>query len=475
MGMAIFSQNFQKGTCTSILDGISDPIIVIDREYNLVYSNKAAQDRSGTAGTAGEKCYTVLHGKNSPCSPCPCLHAFQSGKPYRTIRKARSLEGDSSVMEFRAYPIFDEAGEVVRMIEVMHEALPPPERFDIAVEEMRPEQRELDRDRLTSFCGMIGRSKKMKALFQMISLVSASNVTILIYGESGTGKELVARAIHKSSPRSHQPFVAIDCGALPETLLESELFGHVKGSFTGAIQNKKGLFEEAEGGTLFLDEIGDTSLAFQSKLLRVLQEGEVRPVGGNRNVKVNVRVVAATNKPLKEAIEKKAFREDLYYRLAVMPIAIPPLRERPDDILVLVKHFIQKYAAQYDKGPMVFSSDAIDVLIRSPWKGNVRELENVVARAILVSPTAEIASASLLMDVEATSMMESRDPPLSVTRQETVSKVERETIVHAIQKTNGNKSLAARALGISRASLYNKLKRYHIEELNANLSNPKPV
>ncbi|MDC4206577.1 MAG: sigma-54 factor interaction domain-containing protein [Candidatus Manganitrophus sp.] len=171
---------------------------------------------------------------------------------------------------------------------------------------------------------MIGGSKKIKALFQMIRLIAPSNATILIYGESGTGKELVAKAIHQSSPRRDRPFIAIDCGALPETLLESELFGHVKGAFTGAIQNKKGLFEEAEGGTLFLDEIADTSLAFQSKLLRVLQEGEARPVGGNRSIKVNVRVVAATNKPLKEAIARKNFREDLYYRLAVMPIVIPP-------------------------------------------------------------------------------------------------------------------------------------------------------
>ena len=280
--------------------------------------------------------------------------------------------------------------------------------------------------------------------------------------------------VAKCSARQNRKFIPVDCGALPEALLESELFGHVKGAFTGAIQNKKGLFEEAEGGTLFLDEIGDTSLAFQSKLLRGLQEGEIRPVGGNQRVKVNVRVVAATNKLLKEAVSKKMFREDLYYRLAVMPIVIPPLRERLDDVLPLARHFVQKYADQNGKSEARLSEDAVDLLLRLPWRGNIRELENVIERAVLVSPGSLIAAESLLIEEgmvvpnDTVSTSYSNHPalptvPLFVAIDKIRSRAECERITHAIQKNNGNKSSAARFLGISRASLYNKLKRYKIE------------
>ncbi|MFQ5779768.1 MAG: sigma-54 interaction domain-containing protein, partial [Nitrospiria bacterium] len=345
----------QNGLCRTILNGISDPIIVIKEDYTVDYANKATLgDRE--CNFAGEKCYALLLGRKTPCDPCPCMEAFKTGKPYCIIRKNETRDGQPTLKEFRAYPIFEPEGGITRAIEIIQDSAPH-EKGTIAENGISS----LDEE-LPSFCGMIGNSKKMKGLFHMIRLVSPSSATVLIYGESGTGKERVARAIHKCSPRRHRPFVAIDCGALPETLLESELFGHIKGAFTGAIQNKKGLFEEAEGGTLFLDEIGDTSLVFQSKLLRCLQEGEARPVGGNRSVKINVRMVAATNKSLKEGIARKTFREDLYYRLAVMPIVIPPLRGRLDDIPLLVRHFIKKYTAQNGKGPMHLSKEAVDLL-----------------------------------------------------------------------------------------------------------------
>jgi two-component system response regulator AtoC len=354
----------------------------------------------------------------------------------------------------------DQEGKVIRTIEVIQEISPA--EAPLSEENTPARKRKAPPAEERSFCGMIGGSKKIKALFQMIRLIAPSNATILIYGESGTGKELVAKAIHQSSARRNRPFIAIDCGALPETLLESELFGHVKGAFTGAIQNKKGLFEEAEGGTLFLDEIADTSLAFQSKLLRVLQEGEARPVGGNRSIKVNVRVVAATNKPLKEAIARKNFREDLYYRLAVMPIVIPPLRERPDDIPLLARHFIEKYALPNGRGPMHLSEEALNLLMKSHWHGNVRELENVIERGVLVSPGLEILPESFLIDEEIPAPS-SPSIPLSISRDEAVLKVEKDQIIDAIKRHKGNKSLAARSLGIARASLYNKIKRYQIE------------
>ncbi|MCG3116384.1 MAG: sigma 54-interacting transcriptional regulator [Candidatus Manganitrophus sp. SA1] len=445
-----------------VLDGIADPIIVIDRDFNLTYANKTVRGRTAGASPTGQKCYEVLPGRNHPCDPCPCLQTFETNKPYRVIRKTESTEGGSPVLkEFRSYPILDREGKVIRTIEVIQE-LSPAEAASPAETTPSSRKRKALHAEERSFCGMIGGSKKIKALFQMIRLIAPSNATILIYGESGTGKELVAKAIHQSSLRRDRPFIAIDCGALPETLLESELFGHVKGAFTGAIQNKKGLFEEAEGGTLFLDEIADTSLAFQSKLLRVLQEGEARPVGGTRSIKVNVRVVAATNKPLKEAIARKNFREDLYYRLAVMPMVIPPLRERPDDIPLLAEHFIEKYALPNGRGPMYLSGEALSLLMKFHWHGNVRELENVIERGVLVSPGLEILPESFLIDEEIPAPS-SPSIPLSISRDEAVLKVEKDQIIDAIKKHKGNKSLAARSLGIARASLYNKIKRYQLD------------
>lgn len=445
----------------SILNGLSEPLIVINRDYTIDYANKALL--CGKAGKVsrdvlGEKCYALLHDRKSPCEDCPCMKAFSSGKHFRSIRQMGN-NGSALQKELRAYPIVDESGQVVRAIEVMHDI---PVQPGIAPQKKDGASNGEPEEENTSFCGMIGHSKNMRSLFHMIRIVAPSSATVLIYGESGTGKERVAQAIHEMSPRKHRPFVAIDCGALPENLLESELFGHVKGAFTGAFQNKKGLFEEAEGGTLFLDEIGDTSVVFQSKLLRALQEGEARPVGGTRNVKVNVRLIAATNRSLKEAIAKKTFREDLYYRLAVMPVMLPPLRGRLDDIPLLAEYFIKKYTALNGKEAMVLSKEAAELLLRMPWRGNVRELENVIERGVLVSQTSEISLESLLIEEEVNSLGYSPSTSLFTSTQEAQSKVERERIIESLQQHNGNKSMAARALGISRASFYNKLKRHQI-------------
>jgi len=450
---------------SAILNSISDPLIVVDKDFTIDYLNQAAFPGSN-AEALGEKCYKVLHGRETPCDPCPCMDAFKQGKPFRKI-KTFDAHGNSSKKELCAYPVFGEDGEISHAIEIIRNISKPSKKTadtDHAVNVLENLAGSSSGDRKSeySFCGMIGRSKKMRALFQMIRLVAPSSATVLIYGESGTGKERVAQAIHQVSPRRQHPFVAIDCGALPEALLESELFGHVKGAFTGAISNKKGLFEEAEGGTLFLDEISDTSLVFQSKLLRALQEGEARPVGGNRSVKVNVRMIAATNRSLKEGIAKNTFREDLYYRLAVMPIMIPPLRGRLDDIPLLVDHFIERYTQKNGKGPMYLSKDASELLLRMPWKGNVRELENVIERGVLVSQSPEISLESLLIEEEVTSLGYAPSTSLFSATQEVMSKVERERILESLQECNGNKSKAARLLGISRASFYNKLKRYQI-------------
>lgn len=309
---------------------------------------------------------------------------------------------------------------------------------------------------LGDFPEIVGQSPAMQDLFSLIKLVANSHATVLILGESGTGKELVARALHHHSPRRARPFVAIDCGGLPESLLESELFGYMKGAFTGAISNKKGLFEEANGGTLLLDEIGDTSLIFQSKLLRVLQEGDIRPVGNTKNIKVDVRVIAATNKSLKRRVEEKTFREELYYRLAVVPVVIPPLRQRQEDIPLLVDHFVRKYCAQNHMALKRVSSQALRLLYGYSWPGNVRELEHVIERAVLLSPGADIGPEACFPH----QAQEEYPHPLQRTTRTTIETVERERIVQAIQKAHGNRSQAARLLHISRATLYNKLKRY---------------
>jgi two-component system, NtrC family, response regulator HydG len=307
------------------------------------------------------------------------------------------------------------------------------------------------------FQHIIGRSEAVRRLVSLIRLVAPSDATVLIQGESGTGKELAARAIHALSARRARPFIAINCGALPETLLESELFGHVRGAFTGAIRNKKGLLEEAHGGTLLLDEIGDTTAAFQPKLLRMLQHGEVRPVGSSRTVRVDARVIAATNKDLTRQIELGHFRDDLYYRLAVVRLAVPPLRERKEDIPLLAEHFLKHYCAKHRRPSTRLAPQALAQLVKYQWPGNVRELENRIESAVLLSPGPVLPAKSLFAEPPA-----EEEEPQSLEGSIRAAKeiLEKEKIAEAMQRAGGNRSQAARLLRITRATLYNKLKLY---------------
>jgi two-component system response regulator AtoC len=299
----------------------------------------------------------------------------------------------------------------------------------------------------------------MKELKEMIGLVAGSEAAVLLQGESGTGKELVARIIHRLSFRRDQPFVVVDCGSLPETLLESELFGHVKGAFTGAVFAKKGLFEEAEGGTIFLDEIADTSGHFQSKLLRVLQEAEIKPVGGNRPIPVNVRVISATNKNLLELVAHKKFRADLYYRLAVLPLDLPPLRERREDIPVLVEHFLRLACQRHAKPWRDVAPEALQALLTAPWPGNVRELKHVIERAVVTSPGTQL----MPQDFLPLGGVPTQGTDLRAAVRGAAESVERAQILEALRRCSGKKATAARTLRISRASLYNKLRTYRIQ------------
>ena len=309
----------------------------------------------------------------------------------------------------------------------------------------------------SGFAGIIGKSHSMQALFRLIRMVANSHIAIMIQGESGTGKELVAKAIYSHSPRKDKPFVALDCGAVPETLLESELFGHLKGSFTGAVSTKKGLLERADGGTIFLDEISNTSLSFQAKFLRALQESEIRPLGSNSSIKINVRLIASSNRDLKNLVKEGDFRQDLYYRLAAMPLLIPPLRERKEDIPLLVQHFIAKSCVEHNKPLLGISHEALGALVAGPWLGNVRELENVISRAALFCETS-IIDCSCLPHV-CHDDLEKQHSSLK----QRCKGVERERIIEAIVKNQGSKRLAADELGISLASLYYKIKEYQID------------
>lgn len=304
---------------------------------------------------------------------------------------------------------------------------------------------------------IIGKSPAMRDIFDLIERVSSSNASILITGESGSGKEVVARSIHSRSPRAQKPFIAINCTAIPEDLLESELFGHVKGSFTGASADKKGLFEEADGGTLFLDEIGDMNTSLQAKLLRVLQDRTIKPVGCNQNKSIDVRVIAATHKDLKKAILNGTFREDLYYRLAVIPIVVPPLRHRMEDIPLLAHHFLRKYSAINGGKVVSFSQAALQKLMSMSWPGNVRELENMIERLVVLTRAAQIDTADI-PDNETTSSEHffgnaTADSP-------TLTDLEKRYIQLILEKTGGKKEKAAQILGINRRTLYRKEREF---------------
>jgi two-component system, NtrC family, response regulator HydG len=296
---------------------------------------------------------------------------------------------------------------------------------------------------------LVGQSPAMRRVFESIETVAPTDANVLITGESGTGKELVVRAIHAASMRRFHPLVVIHCGALTETLLESELFGHEKGAFTGAQYRKKGKFEIAEGGTVFLDEIGDITLKTQTDLLRVLQEHEITRVGGNQVVKVDFRCVAATNKNLEEAIEEGTFRPDLFYRLNVFRIELPPLRDRRDDIPLLVNHFVRKFAAAMNKHITRVSPAAMDQLQLQPWMGNVRELENAVERAMVVAQEPEIREQDFIFKAQAAQISG-----------KSLDEIERVHILHILEECKGNQSRAADVLGIDRVTLHHKLKRY---------------
>jgi two-component system response regulator PilR (NtrC family) len=393
------------------------------------------------------------------------------------LRAAKESQPDTIVVLITAYASTESAIEALKLGAYDYIIKP----FD--VEEMRIvlknalERRQLERENTllkrelkqnSRFDDLVGESAAMEEVRAMLDRVAGTSSTVLISGESGTGKELAARAIHRRSPRKSKQFVSINCGALPDELLESELFGHVKGSFTGAVATKKGLFEVADGGTIFLDEIGDTSPAMQIKLLRVLQEREIRRVGGTEQLEVDVRVIAATNQDLEAMVKEKRFREDLFYRINVIAIKMPSLREKREDISVLANHFLAKYTRMMGKKIREISPEAMRQLMEYGWPGNVRELENVIERAVALEATDRILPTSFSQDVTARS--ESTAPlPVSLEDRgidlETQLEQLRERFMsEALARTHGVQTRAAELLGMSFRSFRYFAKKYNLME-----------
>ncbi len=376
------------------------------------------------------------------------------------LREIRQVDPGAVVMIITGYATLEMAVEAMR-----HGAFDyiskPFKKDELVVkvrralehEQLLEENRKLHQELQARFKfeGIVGTSPKMQEVLRVAAAVAPTDATVLIYGETGTGKEVLARSIHYQSPRARGPFVAINCGAVPETLLETELFGHEKGAFTGAASSRMGKFEAADGGTILLDEVGDMSPAMQVKLLRVLQERTIERVGSNKPVRVDVRVIAATNKDLRQAIRDGRFREDLFYRLSVVPIELPPLRERVEDIPLLAQHFLEKYRQKYGKAVTGFTAQAVRKMRRYSWPGNVRELEFAVERAVILCRTSEVWAEDLWLG-EAPG----EEGLLSL------AEVERQHIVRVLQHTEWNLQEAAKILGVSVTQLRRRLDQYGI-------------
>jgi two-component system response regulator HydG len=394
------------------------------------------------------------------------------GDGLEVLRNAKVHCPEVAVILLTAYAGWESAKEAMRLgaYDYFEKGKEPDEflhRIDKALEEkgLRHENENLRRQvqERYSLPGLIAQSTEMQKVLDLVIRVAPTDATVLIQGESGTGKEIIAKVIHHASPRTDKPFVAVNCGALPEPLLESEIFGHVKGAFTGATAHKKGLFEEAHSGTFLLDEIGEMPPTLQVKFLRVLQEGEVRPVGATQATTADVRVLAATNRDLSQLMQQGKFREDLFYRLNVIPVMLPPLRERREDIPAMAEHFLRRYGQKQGR-PLRLSAAAVDNLLRYPWPGNVRELENAMERTAILAPHEIIVPDDLPQHIVAGTPLGTAP---SLPQPLTLAEAERLHILQTLERFGWNHSRAAEALAIGRTSLWRKLKEYQIEDRSA--------
>lgn len=432
------SKILKEETLSLVFNSITDGIIVCDEEMRITEFNKAAEEITGYTRkeTLDKRCTDIFKGRlcGEQCAICETIKTRNPARDY----EARILRKDGTArMVILNTSVLKDSGGSKGIIIVFRD-----------VTELMNLRRELgQRDR---FFQLVGRSEKMQEIYDQIESVAETDSTVLIKGETGVGKELVAQAVHYQSPRSHGPFIKVNCSVLSETLLESELFGHVRGAFTGAIRDRVGRFELSSGGSVFLDEIGDISPAVQLKLLRVIQDKEIERVGEAHSRKVDARIITATNRNLEGLVRDGKFREDLYYRLKVVPIEIPPLRERKEDIPLLVEHFIEKFNARYKKDIEGISQNALAELLDYQWKGNVRELENAIEYAFVHTKGKYLEINSFPKEirkaVETASLVDETD--------------ERRKIQTALEQTRWNKTETAKVLNIDRSTLWRKMKKY---------------
>ena len=418
-----------------VLDNLKEGIIAHDLERHIFFFNREAENITGydRSEVLGRDCHEIFGGPlcGERCSFCNGKILDNEDKEYAINIVTKN--GDDRRIEMSVTMMEDENGQITGVLASFKDIT------DLLKLRIRA-------GKLDNFSNIIGQDIKMLQVFQQITDVAGYDYPVHITGETGTGKELVATAIHNEGERGGTRFVPINCGALPESLIESELFGHVKGAFTGAIREKKGRFELADGGTIFLDEVAELSRPMQVKLLRFLQEGTFEKVGGEKTISVNVRVISATNKDLKKEVQKKHFREDLYYRLNVIPIHIPPLRDRRNDIPLLVNHFLSVYAEGRKDGPLSVSKDALGLLMNYQWPGNIRELQNAIQFSIVSCSGKVITAENLPMEFKNSAFSGSKKGP--------IKKLHADAVKNALSKTGGNKTRAAKVLGVGRATLY---------------------
>ena len=455
LNQTISELRHQTQLMKTVFDSMSDGIVVLSLTGHVLFINPSIQkifgvEPLGQVPSQWFEEYGIFYPDKETRVPLNQILATQisRGEAVRNqevfVRNEEHLEGIYVMAS--ALPLFDENQEVVACVCVVSDIL------------------HAELDTTHSFSEIVGNSQNMQRVFALMQRAAESDIAVLISGESGTGKELVARAIHANSDRKAGPFITVNCAAIPETLIESELFGHERGAFTGATTKRIGKFEHANRGTIFLDEVGDMQLALQAKLLRVLQERQIQRVGGTANIPVDIRVLTATNQNLEAAMEADNFREDLFYRIAAFPIVIPPLRERREDIPLLANHFLKKYAKNMTKSIKAISADALRLLMQYDFPGNVRELENVIERAVLLETTELLQVSSLPPQILS---MISSQPILSFPDSTEIvpfEEVERQTLAHALKVTDNNVTKAAQALKIPRTTFYRKLKLYQLSE-----------
>lgn len=433
----------------TILNSIADGVVVIGLNHNILFVNRAAKEILGRAEAedllGGAKCRDLM-GHSGCTFGCLLNNTIKTGQHVYNYEVTFERGDKTIILSINTALLKDKDNNTIGGIEIFRDVS--------LIKELKDELKGK-----YSFTNIIGKNHRMHEVFELLHEVAPTKATVLIHGETGTGKELIANAIHHNSPRSSGPFIKVNCAALSDNLLESELFGHVKGAFTGAIADKAGRFELADGGTIFLDEVGDVSPQMQAKILRVLQEGEFERVGGTKTQKVNVRVVTATNKDLKAAVEKGEFREDLYYRLKVVPIQLPALRERKDDIPLLVKYFIEKFNKEMGSGITNISPAAMERLMEYDYPGNIRELEHIIEHAFVRCSGKTLNPEHLPKDLQNNSIIGK-----VINNSEPLKALEKEMILKGLDETNWKYNECAKKLKMSRTTLWRRMKEFNIDK-----------